>query len=414
MKYKILGEFPLSGTVQISGARNSALKILAGAIVSDGFLELFNIPRVGDVFLFIELLKSLGVSAEFKSNGCLEINSSGLNSFELPAFSKNIKSSILFVGPLLARFGKAILPQNSKYSFDMNFKVLKSLGVSIAEKGSVFEFECSSLRAAEINFLSSTHTGTDNAILSSVLAEGSSVITNAAAEPEVDDLISALNKMGAKIKRADQNPRTILVEGVRNLGKLEHTIIPDRNEPVFYASCALFTNGSIVIKNLNTNHLTSFISKLSFMGANYEIISPSEMRIWADPENLFKPSNIEVKPYPGFMADWQPFISVLLTKAAGESVVTDMVLNRFEFAKELNRIGAKIEFLDSGIKVFGPTKLKGVITEAEEAISVAALVVAGLGAKGKTEIRNAEIINSELENTKEKLQNLGAVIKEKA
>lgn len=410
MKYKILGSQPLSGLVHISGAKNSALKLLVSAILSDGTLEILNVPRVGDVLTFIEILKSLGVSAEFKSDGRLELSASNLNSYKLPEIAKNIKSSILFVGPLLSKFGKASLPKNPKYKRDFHFNVLKSLGAKVTEKDDRIEFECASLHSSEINFSMNTHTGTDNAILSSVFAEGTSVITNAAEEPEIDDLIAFLNKMGAKVSRTEKNPRTVMVEGVRSLGKAEYVVMPDRNETVFYASAAAFTDGSITIKDVNSGHLTSFLSKLSYVGVNYEVISPSEIRVWSDAEKAFNPTNIEVRPYPGFMTDWQPFFSVLLTKAVGESVVTDDIFSRFEFARELNRMGARIEILDSSLKISGPVRLKGTVVEALDVISGAALVMAGLGAKGKTDVQNAELVDSGFENIAEKLQNMGARI----
>jgi len=265
------------------------------------------------------------------------------------------------------------------------------------------------LRAFDINFPVNTHMGTDNAILSATLAEGVSVITNAAEEPEVGDLIIALNNMGAKITRSEQDSRTVVIEGVRNLAKAQHTVMPDRNEPVFYAVATIFTGGDIVIKDINSTHLTSFLSKISSMGVSFEVISQNEMRVWANEENL-KPTNIETKPYPGFMTDWQPLFSVLLTKAMGASMVSDKVLNRFEFAKELNRMGAKIEITKESINIEGRAKLKGTMVDATDAISGLALIVAGLGAKGKTEVCNAEMVGSGFENVEEKLKNLGANI----
>jgi len=410
MKYKILGNTPLTGPVSVSGAKNSALKILVSSILCGGELEIFNVPKVGDVMTFIEILGDLGVSAEFRGGGCLVLNSANLNSYKLPDAAKKIKSSVLFVGPLLARFGQAQLPKNPKYNLDFHFDVLKSLGVSIKENNNSFEFECAALHSSDINFLANTHTGTDSAILSSVLAEGTTVVTNAAEEPEIDDLIAVLNKMGAKIKRSEQNSRVLVVEGVRSLGKAEHIVMPDRNEPVFYAAAAIFTNGNIVIKDIDSTHLTSFLSKLSSMGINFEVISQNEVRIWTNEGNIINPTDIETKPYPGFMADWQPFFSVLLTKARGDSLVSDTVLGRFEFAKELNRMEAKIELSKKSLRIKGPSKLKGTSVEALDAISGAALIVAGLGAKGKTEVCNAEVIDAGFENVEEKMKNLGASI----
>ncbi|MFH1565938.1 MAG: hypothetical protein ABIB98_01925, partial [bacterium] len=388
MKYKILGNKPLSGKVSVSGSQDASLKVLASSIISEGNLEIFNVPKTGDVLGFIEILKGMGVSADFRNDGCLELNSINLKSFKIPASSKNICSSIILIGPLLARFGKAEIIKNPKYDWEYYFSVLKNLNVKITDTGKTFKFENLSYRACNMNFLNGDFLGTDLAILFLVLAEGTSILTNAAEDPEIDELITVLNKRGAKIKRSEQNSRTIEIEGVRSLGDVEHTMMPDRKEPVFYAVATIFTKGDIIMDNLNSVHLTSFLSKLSFMEINYEVISQKEMRVWSNPDTNINPVNIEVKPYPGFMKDWGIFFSVLLTCAMGESVITGVgiKLNGREFSKELNRMGAKIETGDSFIKIFGPSKLKGATVEALDAVSGMGLILAGLGAKGKTEV----------------------------
>ena len=412
MKYVINSSVPLRGSINISGAKNSAIKILAASLLCDQEIILENPPNTLDVKNFIALLQETGIFVDIKSDGRVALNAKDANSFEIPKEAKYIKPSTFLIGPLLARFGKAILPKNPSFKIDLYLDVLKTLGVKVSEKSTFYKFESASLSGFNINFEKNTPTGTDIAILLAVTANGTTTITNAAEEPEIDDLIQFLTKVGANVKMGIENPREITVEGVRYLSGGFYSVIPDRNETAFYISSAIFTNGDIVIKNCNPSHLTAFLSKLNLLGAGYEVTAKDELRVWCDEKTVLNPVNIETRVYPGFAEDFQALFSVLLTKAKGTSIVKETEFEGgFDFAKELNGMGAGIEIGREQMEIKGPVMLKGARVQADGIISGTALIVAGLGAKGKTEVLGAEIIDNSFEDIIGKLASLGAVIK---
>ena len=436
------GGVPLTGSVTISGAKNSALKIIHAAMFSNEDVFVDNVPRIENVLTDMEIIRLLGGKAEWISKNRVVLNGARLESHEIPyeLGSKN-RTSILLALPLLVKFGKALVPKpgGGRIGFIPINRLLENwgaLGFKVEENAKYYRISVGVPKATNITFKINTHMGTDCAILSSIFVPGQTTINNAAEEPEVDELINFCNLIGADISRVE--PRKIVVNGKNVFGPTtkesgEFRVGSDRNEVVTFAVAAIVTGGNVIIRGVARNSILSFISALSKIGCGYELTG-DEMRVWHNGQEL-TPINITTAPAPGFMTDWQPLITLLLTLASGESIVHDTVFtDRFGYIKDLNRMGSKIELFEptqlglvsevsdegydvarlgepkTAAKIKGPTKLKGERILIPDLRAGATLILAALSATGKSDISGYENVERGYEDFISKLTQLGARI----
>lgn len=435
----IEGGNSLVGDVKIAGSKNSAMKVIVAALFTNEDVILENVPHTTSILALIDCIKAIGGVCEWQGKNTLIINGSTISIFEIPIeVGNSFRFVPLLAAPLLFRFGKAIIPKppvSEKKPLLLNrwFDTWEALGFEVLEDPHFIIVRSGGLKSSVIDFKINTHTGTDNAILSSLFIPGETTIVNAAEEPEVDDLIAFCKLMGSEIKRIE--PRVIKVVG-RNIFKgCSFSVQSDRDEVITFATAAVVTSGNITIKNVNRENILSFVNFMAKSGCKFEF-SGSEMRVWGTGQ-LLSPVDLMTLPAPGFMTNWQPFATLLLTKANGDSKIYETVsINRFEYIKDLNRMGSKIQLFqpsDLGYKVVisddsynlaelgepytvafihGPTKLKGVTTESVETNSAAMLVLASLSADGKSTVHTGDTIALSYYDYIDKLVNLGAVIEE--
>ena len=440
-KFIIDGGVPLKGQVQISGAKNAAIKMVAASLLTTQEVVLENIPRIDDVGVVVKIVENLGVKTEFLDEKVLLLKADEVFSTQIPhSLGVSSRSAVMAIGPLLARFGEVTIPEPGGCRIglrpiDRHLAALERLGAAVEHEQGVYKITAPRLKGAEINFEKNTVMGTETVLLASVLAEGETVIVNAAEEPEVDDLIALLLKMGAKIKRDESDPRRIVIEGVRELSSARHRILPDRNEAVTFAVAAVATRGDVTLTNVRPLDLTAFTAKLEKMGVGFDI-QKNSLRVWLEEGAVLKPVGIETAPHSGFMTDWiQPFC-VLLTQANGVSLAHETIFeNRFSFVDELSKMGAKIEVLSPSkaeipfdperygfswsvedeepkvvARIHGPTPLSGSVLTIPDLRAGATLVLAALAAKGTSEISGVEHLDRGYEQFDEKLRGLGAKI----
>ncbi len=410
-KLIIRGGRKLKGEVKISGAKNAALPLMAATLLTEGKNSFSNIPQLRDIRTFAELMRKLGV--EIKGKSALQIDASRLNSYEAPyELVKTMRASVLVLGPLVARMGKArvSLPGGCAIGprpVDLHLKALESMGVKIKlEKGYIVA-ECRKLKGAKIYFNVSTVTGTENIMLAATLAKGTTVIKNAAKEPEVEELARVLNIMGAKIEGAGND--VITIEGVKKLKSINHTIIPDRIEAGTYMIAAGITQGDITLLNCNLNHLNALIEKLEEIGLEVKNVKRGLRVIGHSP---LKNTDVKTLPYPGFPTDMQAQMMALLCLSNGSSIISETIFeDRFMHVGELKRMGADIRLERNSAVVNGVKKLKGAPVMATDLRASASLVLAGLAARGITEVSRIYHLDRGYELMEEKLSRLGANIK---
>ncbi len=438
MKLIVEGGEPLIGNIKVSGAKNSSLKILAASVLSNEEIIIENVPNIENVTSDIEIIKVLGGKVEWVSTNKLAVDCSGISSFVVPyELGSRNRTVALLVGPLLYRFGKAVIPKPGGCRIGYRplniwINTWKELGFEVLEDDKLINVSAKKPTNADITFKTNTVMGTENAILSSVFILGETTINNAACEPEVDDLINFLNAISANVKRVEE--RKIVVNGSQTFFGTKYKVMPDRNEVVTFAIAALMTYGDIKIEGAVPYDLLPFIRKLEAMGVSFEF-KDSTLRIWRTKGQTLKPVNVETAAAPGFMTDWQPLITLLLTQALGDSLVHDTIYtDRFSYTKELNRMGAKITLVkpsEVGLKsvisddmydleslgepltvakIEGPTPLKREKLEVPDLRAGATLVIAALAAEGKSEIYGIENIERGYENFEDKLKSLGAKI----
>lgn len=408
--FYINGNKKLSGQVKISPAKNSVLKLMAASILADGKVIINPAPRIFDVLVMAELLSSLGADVKFTDKR-IEIISE-IKRFEADYnLVSKMRASILVLGPLLARYGKAkvALPGGCNIGhrkIDLHLEGLKALGADISYESGFIVAKAGKLKGAHINLPIPSVGATENILMAACLADGVTVIENAAREPEIVDLANFLNKMGARITGAGTS--RIEVEGVRELKGTFHRPIPDRIEAGTFIMAALITGSEIEVKDVEPEHLSYVLKKLEESGARLEVGSDFVRVLKTE-----KLHGIDVAtfPYPGFPTDLQPIIMALLTLAQGVSVITENIFdNRFLHAEELMRMGAKIEINGKHAIVYGVERLFGVPVKAMDLRGGAALVVAAIAAEGMTEVYDAYHILRGYEGFPEKLRNLGAQI----
>jgi UDP-N-acetylglucosamine 1-carboxyvinyltransferase len=414
--FRVDGGTALNGTVPISGAKNAALKMLAAATLTGERCRFTNVPEIEDVRVMAETLRDLGVVVDHPQPNIYEVASGDVEWLFVPLeAAAKMRASFMLLGPLLSRFGRVIISNPGgdrigRRPVDLHVEAMRTLGAQIVYRnGYYFATAPGRLRGAEIRFPFVSVMGTENAMLAATLAEGHTVIRPAAQEPEVDDLIEFLQKMGAEIQRTYAD--TIEIEGRRRLRGADHNVIPDRIEAGTFLVAGAVTGGRVKLSGASCDHLQAFIDILDRSGLSVTCGTDTiEVDATKVGPGQFKPGDIETAPYPGLATDLQPPTSVLLTQAAGRSVVHETIFeDRLEWLSELGRMGAKIETLDPHrAAITGPSRLRGTDVEIGDLRAGASLILAALAAKGTTIIRGAHHVHRGYENIERKFVDLGA------
>lgn len=435
-KLIISGQKKLSGDVVVSGSKNVALKALVAACLTDEEVIIENVPLITDFMIMADIIQQIGGTVKLLDHSIkISIKDIKTNKITLDKAAE-IRTSFMFLAPLLARTKKAIIPNPGgcrigARPIDRIVEGLKQMGALIDydREDGYFHAEVGSkgLKGTKYKFIKSTHTGTETMILAAVLADGVTTLENSGQEPEIDELIGFLNKMGAKIKRTD--PRTIVIEGVKKLHGTTFRISPDRNEIVTFAIAGIITGGDIFIKDIDSTGIVEFLKQLKEAGGGYEE-KENGIRFYSN--GSLKATSIVTNFYPGFMTDWQGPWTVLMTQASGSSVMHETVYeNRFTYVDELEKMGARIKLFNPKIedpekfynfnitddnnyfhaaKILGPKKLHNGILNVSDLRAGATLVLAALAAKGESVIFGLEHLDRGYEEFDKRLKKLGASI----
>ncbi len=411
-KLQITGGARLEGQIRIGGAKNSALPAMAATLLTAGEVVLSNVPMVADIRTTRRLLSEIGVRAEFEDGHTVRARAEKIASHEAPYdLVKTMRASVLVLGPLLARTGKArvSLPGGCAIGarpINLHLKGFEKLGARVTTEHGYVEAEAERLTGAKIVFDRITVTGTENLMMAGALAKGRTILENAACEPEVSDLAELLTKMGARISGAGSP--TITIEGVAELKGATHTIIPDRIETGTFIVAGAITDSDLEILDCNPAHLSSVIEKLGEAGASVHAGKKS-IRVKGGCD--LTAADVITKEYPGFATDMQAQYMALMTQAAGSSVITENIFeNRFMHASELMRMGADIRIDGARAIVTGKKRLTGAKVIASDLRASASLVIAALVADGTTVIDRIYHLDRGYEKIEEKLQSVGAKI----
>ena len=413
-KLIVKGGNRLVGAVKTSGAKNAVLPIIAASILGTTPSHLDEVPMLEDVHTISEVLKCLGLAVECSpEKNVLDIDSTEITSYEAPyELVRTMRASFLVMGPLLARIGKARISMPGGCAIgarpiDIHLKGFEALGVKIEQGHGYIEASApEGLKGTSIYFDFPSVGATENIMMAASLAEGTTILENAAEEPEIVDLANYLNKMGAKIRGAGTD--TIRIEGVDKLHGADYTIIPDRIEAGTYMIAAAMTGGDIVVDNVLPEHQKPLIAKLREAGA---VVEEDIDKVRVIGKNPLKAVSIKTLPYPGFPTDMQAQMMAMMVIAEGRSKVTETVFeNRFMHVVELNRMGAQISTEGRSAVIDGPCKLTGCDVRATDLRAGAAMILAGLVAEGTTRIGDLHHIDRGYENIVAKLKNLGADI----
>jgi UDP-N-acetylglucosamine 1-carboxyvinyltransferase len=435
-KFIVTGGNKLKGTVTVSGAKNAALKALIAACLTDEEVIIKNIPLISDFFTMIEIIKYLGGEAQILDHSVrIRVKKIKTHRLSLETAAR-IRTSFMFIVPLLLRTGNAIIPNPGGCRLGARpvercLDGLRKMGADITynRKDGFFYAKARRLKGVTNSFKKNTHTGTETMLLAAVLAEGKTILHNAAEEPEVDELIELLISMGADIKRTGK--RVIEINGVKKLHGTTYSIGPDRNEIVTFAIAALITRGDVFVKGAKKKHINEFIEKLVLSGGGVEEKNDG-LRFYYHRE--LKTVDVRTSPHPGFMTDWQAPWGVLMTQAIGECTIHETVFeNKLGYVKELQKMGANTllfnpeinnpdevynfnlsdddpEFFHA-VKVKGPTKLHDAIITMQDIRAGAAVLLAALAAKGTSTIYDIEKLDRGYEVFEKRLKKLGAKIK---
>ena len=412
-KLIVKGGKRLVGTVKTSGAKNAVLPIIAASIMGTSPSHFDEVPMLEDVRTISEVLRSLGIKVESKEKNCLDIDSTVVESYEPPCeLMRNMRASFFVMGPLLARMGKARIYMPGGCAIgarpvDIHLKGFEALGVVLDQQDGFIEATTpNGLKGATIYFDFPSVGATENVMMAAALAEGVTILENAAEEPEIVALASYLNKMGAKIRGAGTD--VIRIEGVKELHGADYTIIPDRIEAGTYMIAAAMTGGDVIVDNVLPEHQKPLIAKLREAGA---IVEEDIDKVRVIGNGTLKGVSVKTSPYPGFPTDMQAQIMAMMVVSEGNSKVTETVFeNRFMHVEELNRMGATITTADRSANIEGPAKLVGCDVRATDLRAGAAMILAGLVAEGETRIGDLHHIDRGYEDIVEKLKNLGADI----
>jgi len=410
-KMIIEGGHRLVGQIPISGAKNAALPLFAASLLVDGWITLKNVPALADIRTISRLLRQMGVKIQGES-GVVRLNAAEVHSCEAPYnLVKTMRASVLVLGPLVSKWRRArvSLPGGCAIGarpINLHLKGLEVLGATVELKHGYVEAQADRLRGAKIYFDISTVTGTENIMMAAALAEGRTILENAAREPEVVELSRALTKMGAKIQGAGTD--IVIIDGVEELRPVEYAIMPDRIEAGTLMVAAGMTQGNVKLLNCDLSQMEAVAVKLREAGL--EIFPDGEGVKVIGPANI-KAVDVKTLPYPGFPTDMQAQIMALMCLASGLSVITETVFdNRFMHVSELRRMGADIRIEGPNAIVRGLTNLTGAPVMATDLRASASLVLAGLAAEGMTEVSRIYHLDRGYENLDEKLSRLGAKI----
>jgi len=413
-KYLINGQKKLSGEIRIAGAKNSALKILPAAILSEKDCLISNVPEIEDITRLIEAMRDLGAEITQKQKGQYLVSTQNIKKTEIrPDIAKSLRASIMLAGPMLARFGEVSLVHPGgciigQRPIDLFLEGFQKLGAKMVENGEAYTLKAKKLKGTKIILPKVSVTVTENLMMAATLAEGTTQIKNAAMEPEIPALAEYLNQQGAKINGA--GTPEIIIEGVDKLSAGEFNIIPDRIETGTFTILGLITNSQITLKNCNPEHIENLLYSLDKAGAKLEI-GPDYITTY--PAKL-KGVNIVTHEYPGFPTDLQAPFSVLMTQAQGLSLIHETIFEgRLFYTDILKQMGANIIMCDPHrVVILGPTQLYGKKVVSPDLRAGIALILAALVAKGTTTIENIYQINRGYENIVSRLQKLGADIQQ--
>jgi len=411
-KVKIIGKQPLHGTVNISGAKNSALPILAATVLLDGESLITNVPKLTDITTMVRMLRSINILAE-QSGSKIRVQNRGHIKHLIPyELVTKMRASFFIAGPILAKVGMVRIPMPGGCAIgsrpvDIHLKGFQDLGAVVKLQHGFIELRCKKLKGNFINFSFPSVGATETIMMAAALAEGITTITNAAREPEITDLANLLNTAGAKISGAGTS--SIIIEGVDALHSVEHSIIPDRIEAGTMLLAGLITHGKITVNKVNPQDISALLSVLTDTGAKLHIKNNS---IEASISGNWTGTNLITQPHPGFPTDMQAQIMTYLALAQGTSTIRETIFeNRFMHTAELQRMGADIRTEERVAIIKGVKELSGAEVHATDLRAGAALCLAGLAAQGETIIYDIEHIERGYEKLTEKLSALGANIK---
>ena len=415
-KFVIDGGKPLKGEVSVSGSKNAALPILCTSILADGPCTFRNIPKLVDISTIVEVLSILGIETRRPEVGTIVLDPAGISSYEAPYdLVKSMRASILVLGPLLAKFGRAkvSLPGGCAIGIrpvDLHLKALVKMGAQIELSHGYIVASCDGLKGARIVFDNPTVGGTENIMMAATLAEGLTVIEGAAREPEIVDLAETLNKMGARIQGAGQS--TITIEGVKTLSGSDHAVIPDRIEAGTLMVAAAITKGELTLKSVRPDHLAAVVDKLTTMGVIVKELDHETMLVEGTVD--LRPVEVSTAPFPGFPTDMQAQIMALASVAKGVSSITENIFeNRFMHVPELSRMGANLEEKGKTVIVRGVRQYQGASVMATDLRASASLVLAALNARGLTEVRRIYHLDRGYAALDKKLSTVGAHLERK-
>ncbi len=411
-KYIITGGTPLKGEVIISGAKNAAVALLPATVLANDVCVLENVPDISDIRKEIEILKQMGAKVTKLSPSVLEIDTSTINTVEVPMeLGVKFRASYYFIGSLLSRFGDSSVPMPGGCDLgarpiDQHLKAFNALGAADTMEYGIIHVNADNLEGAHIFFDMVSVGATINAMLASVMAKGTTILENVAKEPHIVDVANFLNRMGADVRGAGTD--VIKIRGVEKMHGANYTVVPDQIEAGTFMVAAAATGGDILIKNVIPEHLEVVTSKLRTIGATVEEFDEA-VRVIAAPE--YRSTNIKTMPYPGFPTDLQQVMGVLLCLAKGTSIITESIWDsRFKYCDELNKMGANIK-VEGRVAVFeGVDKLRPAPVKATDLRAGAALVVAALCAEGQSEISEIQHVERGYMDIVKKIRGLGGDI----
>ena len=409
--YIIEGGRRLEGEVTVSGSKNASLPIIAATILNPGVTKLYNIPNINDTQITLEILKYLGCNLK-KSHGKIEINSKKIDKKDIPEhLMHQMRSTVVLAGAILGRFKEARFSYPGGCDIgarpiDLHLSSFKKLGINIIEESGFITCKCDKIIGTNIDLDFPSVGATENIILASVYAEGVTQITNAAMEPEIEDLAKCLNKMGAKVEGAGTN--VIKITGVKKLKDISYTVMSDRIEAGTLLCAGAITGGKICLNYKTPEHITPIINKLEEAGCQIEI---EKGKVYLQAPRKLKAVDLKTMPYPGFPTDMQSVFASTLTTAKGTSMIVENIFeNRYRYGAELKKMGAKITVEGKTAVIKGIRRLSGAKVKSTDLRGGACLVLAGLAAKGTTTVTNIQYILRGYEKLDEKLRKLGAKI----
>lgn len=410
--YIIEGGKKLEGTVKISGSKNASLPILAATILSEKTNKLYNVPQIKDTKTTLEILKLLGCKIK-QNSGKIEINSKHITKTEIPEhLMREMRSTVIMAGALLGRFKEVTFSYPGgcdigSRPIDLHINAFKKLGVEITEEAGFIKCKANKIIGTNIDLDFPSVGATENIILATVLSTGTTTINNAAMEPEIIDMVQFLKKMGAKIQGEGTNQ--IIIDGVEKLSGVSYNIMPDRIEAGTILCAVAATGGNVTLDNVMPEHLTAVINKLEETGCKIEI---NNKKITLNAPRKLKSIDIKTMTYPGFPTDLQQIFATMLVKASGTSIIVENIFeSRYKYISELRKMGAKVTVEGKTAIIKGARKINATTVVCTDLRGGAALVIAGLMAKGKSRVENIGYIQRGYENLENKLGSLGAKIK---